>query len=495
MAKTKNAAPPRPELDTEVAGRLQDPFETLFMGVIRPNDPLLGEHGNNWQMYRDLRRDGKVFSALQKRVLALISRPWTVQPADGQSTADAEVVQDILGKFNFDRLCADLMDALLVGFSPAEVIWTVQDSLVVPARTAKRAQRRFVYVQDDAQTPPELRLITQAQMIRGEALPERKFIVHRVNPEDDNPYGTGLGLQLYWPVFFKRKGIIAWNKLNDRFGTPTPWGRYPKTAGQKEKDTLFAALKAFSNDGVVMTPEGTLIELLETKLTGGVTTQESLCTYMDDWISEVILGQEPRQKGGGALAAASKEREGVRLELTQADSDLLSETLNSTLIRWICEFNGLAPCLVYRKIAAEEDKRAESETDKNVSEMGFRLKLDAVREKYGDGWEVAPPPVPPAGAGSGLLGLPAGKVAFAEGDDPEPHAVIADALNAATGEVLESWLAQIAKLVDQESDPRRLQARLLDEFGNLPAEQLAELMALGYTAARLAGMIDVADGQ
>jgi hypothetical protein len=193
MAKTQDTAPPKPDLDTEVASRLRDPFETAFMGVIRPNDPLLGEHGNNWQMYRDLRRDGKVFAALQKRVLALISRPWTVQPADGKSTADAEVVQDILGKFNFDRLCADLMDALLVGFAPAEVIWTVQDNRVVPARTAKRAQRRFVYIQDDDQAPPELRLITQAQMIRGEALPERKFIVHRVNPEDDNPYGTGLG--------------------------------------------------------------------------------------------------------------------------------------------------------------------------------------------------------------------------------------------------------------------------------------------------------------
>ncbi|MBV2264380.1 MAG: DUF935 domain-containing protein [Thauera sp.] len=67
-------------------------------------------------------------------------------------------------------------------------------------------------------------------------------------------------------MFFKRKGIIAWNKLNDRFGSPTPWGRYPRNAGPKEKGTLFDALRAISNDGVVMTPEGMQIELLDLRI-------------------------------------------------------------------------------------------------------------------------------------------------------------------------------------------------------------------------------------
>ncbi len=75
-----------------------------------------------------------------------------------------------------------------------------------------------------------------------------------------------------------------------------------------------------------MTPEGMEIALLESKLSGNVTTQQALCEYMDDWISAVLMGQEARTKGGGALGAASKERQDVRQDLTQADSDLLSET-------------------------------------------------------------------------------------------------------------------------------------------------------------------------
>jgi phage gp29-like protein len=306
MARKNRSAPApataRPELETEVANRLRDPFEQNYMGVLQTDDPLLLEKGDqNGEIYRNLKRDGKVFSCLQKRKLALVGREWQVVPVeegDAQS-ADAAIVANILKRCCFDQVCQDLLDALLRGYAVSEIVWTVRDGYYVPARIVKRAQRRFKFVQADENSPPELRLLTKNNMLTGEPLPERKFIVHRVNPEDDNPYGTGLGLQLYWPEFFKRKGLVSWNKLNDRFGSPTPWGRYPRNAGPKEKGTLFSALKAMSNDGVLMTPEGMAIELLETKLTGSVTTQQALCEYMDDWIAEVILGQEPRKSGGG----------------------------------------------------------------------------------------------------------------------------------------------------------------------------------------------------
>ena len=57
-----------------------------------------------------------------------------------------------------------------------------------------------------------------------------------------------------------------------------------------------------------MTPEGMDISLLESKLSGNVTTQQQLCQYMDDWIAEILTGQEPARSSGGAVAAASKER-------------------------------------------------------------------------------------------------------------------------------------------------------------------------------------------
>ncbi|WP_234082319.1 DUF935 domain-containing protein [Azonexus sp. R2A61] len=385
------------ELETESASRLIDPFESNYLGVLRTNDPLLLEKGQNLELYRDLKRDPKVHSCLQKLIGAIVGRPWAVEPVNEKDAADGEKLTDILQQINFDQLCRDLLDAIIMGFSVVEIVWGVTDGWIIVMRAPKRRQRRFIYVQDENDKAPRLKLLTTDSMVTGIDLPDRKFIVHRVNPEDDNPYGTGIGLQVYWLVFFKRKGIVSWAKLCDRFGSPTPWGKHPRNAGPKEKATLSDALRAFSSDGYLMTPEGNMIELLESKLSGNITTQEQLVAAMDDAIAEVIIGQEPRANAGGAVASASKERSAVRLDIAQAHSDLLSETLNRTLIAWLCEVNGLAPCVVYRQIKEEEDKKAESETDKNVSEMGFELSEEAVRTKYGEGWskkKETPPPAP-----------------------------------------------------------------------------------------------------
>jgi phage gp29-like protein len=502
-----------PILDAEVANRQLDPFEVNYLGVLRTNDPLLLERGGGgstaYDIYRDLLRDGKVFASMQKRKLAVIGRPWQVEPVEDGGAADAEIVTDMLKRMNFDAACGSLMDALLYGFVPAEVIWTVRDGLIVPQRLVAHRQRRFVYVQDDAAQPPQLRMLTRESMIRGVELPQRKFIVHRLNPDDDNPYGTGMGLQLYWPVYFKRKGIVSWNKLNDRFGSPTPWGKYPRNSDPKVRETLFDALRAMSNDGVVITPEGMEVQLLESKLTGSVTTQQALVEYMDDWVAEVVLGQSPRGAGGGALAAASNEREQVRVELSQADSDLLSETLNNTLLKWICEINGLAPCVVYRVVKREEDLKAASEIAINVQSLGYRMTLDGVRAKFGEYWEAAPENVRirglngsvsvPDGAPGGVSGsAPDGREAnFAEGAVGagfKPALTAADILAGKLGDagdvVLADWMDRIKAMVEAANSPDELRANIEAAWDKLPTDELARVIELALLAAELAGMYD-----
>ena len=58
-----------PDLQTEVASRLSDPYAKPFMGVVTTSDPLLQERGGMGssasELYRDLLRDGKVHSGLQ----------------------------------------------------------------------------------------------------------------------------------------------------------------------------------------------------------------------------------------------------------------------------------------------------------------------------------------------------------------------------------------------------------------------------------------------
>lgn len=511
-AAASAAALPASDLGAEFANRLRDPFEPPFMGVLRTNDPLLLERGaEGVALYRDLVRDGKVFACLQKRQLALVGKPWQVEPRvkdSPKASADAAAVTEILKGFAFDRLCLELMEALIAGHAVAEIVWTVRDGWVVPLRAPKRAQRRFVYVQDDEASAPRLRMLARENMLTGVEVPERKFIVHRVNPQDDNPYGTGLGLQLWWPVFFKRKGIVAWNKLCDRFGSPTPHGKYPRNASQKEKATLVEALQAFSNDGFLATPEGMDVALLESKISGNVTTQEQLARYMDEWIAEVLLGQEPAAHGGGALAAASKERQNVRQDLTQADSDLLSETLNETLVAWICELNGFEPCHVYRQIKEENDLKAMAEADRLVYDMGFELDEDTLRAKYGEGWRrragpagepLANPLANPAKTpGSPAPGTAGTAASFAEAalasavtgssGPSDPMAADVATLERAAAPQWAAMVDTLQALVESASSLEQLQRALVAAYGDLDSADLVRLMAAAMALAELKGM-------
>ena len=381
-------------LTSESAPRAKNPHEHLYMGILPTDDALLRTKGaGDVDFYRALVSDDAVFSCLQKRTLAQISRPWSIIPAAGVEADGeiADILTQALTRARINATVEGLMEALITGFSVFEIVWAYEDGHWLPARFIGRDPSRFVWAETETTGQYGLHLRTRAEMIRGEPVPPMKFIVHHARTRDGNPNGESLGRQLYWPVYFKKRAVIAWNKLNDRFGSPTPWGRYPRNASAEEKTTLAAALAAFSNDGYIATPEGTMIELLASSMTGNVTSQRELCNYMDDAIAAIILGKERVQNNGGAQAAAAIEREAVRLELVRADAELICDTLTSTVIAWACELNGWPPHQFTRPVTPNIDRESESRADATIASMGYRLSLDAVREKYGEGWDEYDP--------------------------------------------------------------------------------------------------------
>lgn len=491
-------------LDTEVGHRLRDPFEPLFMGVIRPNDSVLREKGgyHDWRIYRDLKRDGKVSSGMQKFIGTFLRYPYQIDPLEdsARGKADAMTLKRILDGSPFNRACRNWLEAELLGWSVVEMVPTYRDGFIAPGKFLQRPQRRFVYVQDDVAQPPELRMLTSSDMIRGEAIPQQQFIVHKVGDEDDNPYGMGRGHQLYWPVFFKRKGIAAWSKLVDRFGSPTPWGKYPNGASREQRNTLRDALTAFSNDGFVMTPDGNTIELIESKLTGSITTQEALCNYMDDWIAEVWC-QPPSHGAGGAQAAAAVERERLLLDQVQAADELLSDTLNETLLRRVCNWNNLTPCKISRQIKPSDDRAARAEADSKVFAMGYAPTQPYIDEHYGTGWVPKPSAAPggsDVGSGMGIdtklarLDARRNVASFAEqpggngGQDAIDTAVSAlpqGSVDAAMQALLEPLLAAI----DAASSYEDALAALQSAYPQMDDSKLQALLAQAMFGAELFG--------
>lgn len=193
----------------------------------------------------------------------------------------------------------------------------------------------------------------------------------------------------------------------------------------------------------------------------------------------------------------------------QADSDLLSATLNETLIKWICELNGLAMCQVSREIAEEEDKKAESETDKNVSGMGFELSEEAVREKYGEGWsKKAPAPTPPTpptapvqlDPGKKPVTAPADGAGTANFSEAGP-----DAIDMLVDEALGGWkpmMQPFATALQAELDASvkagetagQFLARLPALLAKMDPSALQEALTNAATTTHLAGLSGVPNG-
>jgi phage gp29-like protein len=394
--------------DTEIASVKRDPYMLYMVGgrFLNPDDVLQGRGKGEYKAYDDLLRDGHCHSVMQKRYLAVIAREWTVEAASkdkiDQKAADmvkyhlqslaARADDDDLLATGFDRTCYNLLDAVLKGFKPAEILWGADGKEFYPNQIKTRNQQRFNFAISEA-GKWELRLLTLNDMIEGEAVGKlypRKFLTHICGATDDNPYGTGLGRTLWWNVFFKKQGVKFWLQFVDKFASPTALGKYPRGATKEQKNSLLEALDAIATDAGVAIPEGLDITLLEASRSGSINCYESLCKYMDSEMSKTVLGETLSTEIGarGSYAAANTHNE-VRKELTKADSDLLSDTLNRTLIKWDVQLNlpDAKPPRLWRNFEEAEDLSGRSQRDKTLFDMGFKLKKEAVTEIYGDHYE------------------------------------------------------------------------------------------------------------
>lgn len=306
--------------------------------LINPDKILKSEsRGRGVELYEDLLRDDKVGSTFQTRKLAVVGKEWEVIPAS-EKRADqkiADYVKEVLLGFDFDAARRALLSGLVLGFKPAEVMWDYSEGQVWVKEIIGRASRRFVF-----DTARKLRLITLANMIEGEELPDKKFVVYTNVSDNGSPYGDGLGRILYWPVWFKKNAVKFWMIFADKFGSPTVVGKYPPGTLKTQQDALLDAIDTIQQEAAIKIPDNMVIELLEATRSGSIATYDTLVGFMNSAIAQVVLGQTLTSEiGDKGSYAASKTHEGVRQDYLKADADSLCLCLNNTLVRWIVDYN------------------------------------------------------------------------------------------------------------------------------------------------------------
>ena len=448
----------------------------------QPSDPILAARGLDLAVYDELLRDDQVSSTFQQRRLAVVSRELVIEAgaADAASQAAADLLREILDRLPFDEITDKMLYGLFYGWAVAEVIWARDGGRIVIDAIKVRDRRHFRWDRDG-----RLRLVTMRNP-GGEPLPERKFWIFRSGGADDSdPYGRGLGWQLYWPVFFKRHGVKFWLAFLDRFGTPPLIGRYPR-GDEHEKERLIEALKALNREAVTAIPDGMLVELLETRRTGTASYGE-LVQRMDAAIAKIVLSQTMTTDPGSSRAQAQVHME-VREEVVKADADRLCASFNAGVARWLTEFNfpGAAPPRIWRRVEDDPDLREIAERDRIIAELGYRPKPEYIRETYGEGYEPVQASVEPPPALSERCTCPhCGSLA-------EPPS--RDALDDLADDALEGWeplmapqMEAILRLVETATSLEELRARLGELLPALENRALVERLFRARLSARLAG--------
>ncbi len=461
--------------------------------LLNPDKVLTSESGGKGiEIYEDMLYEARVFSEMQKRKLAVIGKEWDIEPAsdDAQDVKVADLVREVFKKFSYDTARQALLSGIVTGFKPAEVMWDYSEGDIWIKSLNGGSPRRFVF---DLQG--NLRLLTWNNMIGGEEIPEKKFIVFR-NPSNNNsPYGDALGRALYWPIWFKKNGIKFWAVFLDKFGQPTPWGKYPPGTDETLQNKLLDSLKAMQTDQAIITPDNMTVDLLEAARASSVDSYDKWEKFWNDAITFIILGQTATTEGTPGKLGSEEARTDIREEIVKADADLLSECQNDFLIPWICDYNfpGLKKYpKVWVRTEEEKDLKPLAERDQLiVKSIGLPVSKKYFYDTYG---------IPEPEEDEELVVVPqtpAGPFGFSEGRRP----VIASEAKQSQKEIdqlvdnslkeggISEFHDSLMAIIDEATSLEELQAKILERFKDLDLEKMKEMMARSFFIANLIGRI------
>jgi hypothetical protein len=319
------------------------PFTGAGNTIVRPSDDLLIAKGGNRALivYQRLLYDEAVQASFRKLLQEVTSRPWYIQEYSDKpgDLAVRDFVAEVLEEMPLDDIYVGMAEAMVTGFSVGEIMWKKTKRGVIPFDVRMRDQRRFVFQEEqDAVNGFTMRCLTFNRMFEGVELPQRKFIVSRYYvSHNGDPYGSALGRILYPLVKFRRRAIESYVLYGDRYATPTAVAKAPLSASTRELDTLYGHLSNLSQETAMILPEGYELEFVVPS--GSPEVFKNLIDYIDKEISLVICGEDEAGQAEAGSRASSQVANTIRVVRASEISEMLSQTLTQTLVRWIVDLN------------------------------------------------------------------------------------------------------------------------------------------------------------
>jgi len=442
-------------------------------------------------------------AVLQTRKLAVAGLPWDVQPADESRAAKkaADLVRRVLKAINLPELMVQLLDALSKGYAVAEIVWATDGPTWLPDAILPREPHWFRFDRDSGR---ELRLMDGTA--NGAELPLYKFICHTPKIMAGIPLTGGLARSALWAWVFKSYALRDWAAFAELYGQPIRLGKYGPAATREDIAVLKRAVFELGSDAGAVIPDSMALEIVESaSKSASADLYQRLIEYLDRQVSKAVLGQTlTTDQGSSGSLAQAKVHDEVRADLMHADARTLASTLTRDLIAPLVALNMPDAPLPKLTLMVEEpeDMAALADQLAKLVPLGMPIPQRWVREKWGIP-EAAPnepvlgaPAMPAAPDGTAQVGQAAhGSLQSAHAGagkrDPTPIDAQTDRMEQEAAPAWGQIMDSIKRIVNEAQSLESLRDALLAAYGDLPTEQLAEIMAMGFAAADLAGRFDV----
>jgi phage gp29-like protein len=464
-------------------------------------------------------RDAHLYAELNKRKGAITTLEWDLQEPEGASRAEKKVTAQLREWLkalpDFEDLLLGMMDGVLKGFAQHELVWSLQEGVLLPEITF-RPQRWFTL-----DTETRSRIMLRGARTAAEPLQPFCWLTHQHRSRNGYVARQALCRVLAWPYLFKNYSVRDLAELLEIYGLPVRVGKYPSGASDAEKRALLRAVVEIGHNAAGIIPQGMSLEFIAAA-TGTHVPHLSMAQTMEASESKAILGQtltaSEGQNGTQALGNVHNE---VRKDIRNADVRQVAGTLTTQLAYPMAVLNipGVDPRRLPRfqfDTGEPEDMALYAEHLPTLARAGLRIGVKWAQDKLripepAEGEEVLSGGEAPAepgedgapgddAAGAPKPGKP-GKAQRAPLKAGAP-APARDALDDVVDEALADWQPMLAPLVEPLlADLDRAIAagenlasfrdRLPELLQRMDSRPMAERLARAAFVGRLAGEADL----
>jgi len=349
-----------------------------------------------FDLYQEVERDPHVLAVMGSAKINIAGIPWDMsaylKPGEKKPSlrnqAVADFVKNVLTDTGyFPQHIYNLMGALGKGFAVSEIVYdTVTGPGVRIKQILNRPQRRFQFDAVDR----SLKLRDIKNPYYGTPLPDKKFVVHRVSAEWDNPFGDAIDQSLYWMWLFKKTVWKYWMMHLNVASSSIPLVQHPAKAPPEMKTEALDIAKMIRQGAYGRLPDN--FKIIWAEAANGPQNAETYNNFIrtvNDEMSKAINGQtlttEASSGTGTGTQALGNVHQGTQTARDVYRAHGFEATLNATVIPWITDFN-FANVEGYPRFRFDledpEDLVREATIVKTLSDAGYDFDQEELSEKF-----------------------------------------------------------------------------------------------------------------